>query len=62
MTEGDAGFSAENWCVVPQRGNELYLAIDAGPIHDEEGNLIAVVETLRDMTDQKRAEASQNPC
>ena len=50
------GFSAENWCVMPKLGNQLYLAIDAGPIHDEAGNLIAVVETLRDMTDQKRAE------
>jgi diguanylate cyclase (GGDEF)-like protein len=50
------GFSAENWCVMPKLGNQLYLAIDAGPIHDEDGNLIAVVETLRDMTDQKRAE------
>jgi diguanylate cyclase (GGDEF)-like protein len=47
------GFSAENWCVMPKLGNHLYLAIDAGPIHDEDGNLIAVV---RDMTDQKRAE------
>ena len=28
------------------------------PIHDEDGKLIAVVETLRDMTDQKRAEAA----
>ena len=51
-----SGFSAENWCVMPKLGNHLYLAIDAGPIHDEAGNLIAVVETLRDMTDQKRAE------
>lgn len=50
------GFSAENWCVMPKLGNQLYLAIDAGPIHDEDGRLIAVVETLRDMTDQKRAE------
>jgi diguanylate cyclase (GGDEF)-like protein/PAS domain S-box-containing protein len=50
------GFSAENWCVMPKLGSHLYLAIDAGPIHDEAGNLIAVVETLRDMTDQKRAE------
>jgi hypothetical protein len=49
------GFSAENWCVMPNLGNQLYLAIDAGPIHDEDGKLIAVVETLRDMTDQKRA-------
>ena len=50
------GVGAENWCVMPKLGNHLYLAIDAGPIHDEDGNLIAVVETLRDMTDQKRAE------
>src|ERR1700736_3290527 len=50
------GLSAENWCVRPKLRNHLYLAIDAGPIHDEAGNLIAVVETLRDMTDQKRAE------
>jgi diguanylate cyclase (GGDEF)-like protein len=51
-------FSAENWCVMPRLGNQLYLAIDAGPIHDEAGHLIAVVETLRDMTDQKRAETA----
>jgi diguanylate cyclase (GGDEF)-like protein/PAS domain S-box-containing protein len=54
--EHGMGFAAENWCVMPRLGNHLYLAIDAGPIHDEDGNLIAVVETLRDMTDQKRAE------
>ena len=54
--DNGTGFSAENWCVMPKLGNHLYLAIDAGPIHDEAGNLIAVVETLRDMTDQKRAE------
>jgi diguanylate cyclase (GGDEF)-like protein/PAS domain S-box-containing protein len=52
------GFSAKNWCVMPRLGNQLYLAIDAGPIHDESGKLIAVVETLRDMTDQKRAETA----
>ena len=54
--DNSLGLSAENWCVMPKLGNHLYLAIDAGPIHDEAGNLIAVVETLRDMTDQKRAE------
>ncbi len=58
VSEGGSGFSAENWCVMPQLGNQLYLAIDAGPIHDEDGELIAVVETLRDMTDHKRAEAA----
>jgi diguanylate cyclase (GGDEF)-like protein len=50
------GSSAENWCMMPRLGNHLYLAIDAGPILDDDGNLIAVVETLRDMTEQKRAE------
>lgn len=52
------GFSAENWCVMPKLGNQLYLAIDAGPVHDEQGKLIAVVETLRDMTGQKRAKSA----
>jgi diguanylate cyclase (GGDEF)-like protein len=50
--------SAENWCVMPRLGNQLYLAIDAGPILDDDGKLIGVVETLRDMTDQKRAETA----
>jgi diguanylate cyclase (GGDEF)-like protein len=50
------GIHAENWCVMPNIGSELYLAIDAGPIFDEAGKLIAVVETLRDMTDHKRAQ------
>ena len=51
------GFKAENWCVMPRVGTRLYLAINAGPIYDETGRLIAVVETLRDMTVQKEAQA-----
>jgi diguanylate cyclase (GGDEF)-like protein len=58
IPDGGLGFSAKNWCVMPRLGNQLYLAIDAGPIHDDDGALIAVVETLRDMTDQKRAEVA----
>ena len=50
------GRRAENWCVMPQVGSRLYLAIDVGPIYDEDGRLIAVVETLRDMTVQKEAQ------
>ena len=50
------GLKAENWCVMPRVGSRLYLAIDAGPIYDEAGNLMAVVETLRDMTEQKHAQ------
>lgn len=49
------GVHAENWCVMPKAGKELYLAIDSGPIYDKDGNLTAVVETLRDMTDYKKA-------
>ena len=52
------GLSAENWCVMPRLGTRLYLAIDAGPIYDDAGRLIAVVETLRDMTAQKEAQVA----
>ncbi|CAG1009523.1 Phytochrome-like protein cph2 [Burkholderiales bacterium] len=50
------GRRAENWCVMPRAGTRLYLAIDAGPIYDDAGELIAVVETLRDITAQKIAQ------
>ena len=53
----DFGVSAENWCVMPKLGHRLYLAIDAGPIYDESGFLIAAVETLRDITPQKLAQS-----
>ncbi|HEX7642523.1 MAG TPA: sensor domain-containing diguanylate cyclase [Burkholderiaceae bacterium] len=52
------GLYAENWCVMPHHGSRLYLAIDAGPIFDKNGKLIAVVETLRDMTLQKLAQSA----
>lgn len=55
-TEPSFGVHAENWCVMPRLGHRLYLAVDAGPIFDEAGKLIAVVETLRDMTDKKNVE------
>ena len=48
----DFGVSVQNWCVMPQLGRRLYLAIDAGPIYDDSGSLIAVVETVRDITAQ----------
>lgn len=52
----DRGCHAENWCVMPRMGSRFYLSIDAGPIYDQEGHLVAVVETLRDMTAQKEAQ------
>ena len=52
----DFGVSAESWCLLQTTGRNAYLAIDAGPIYDALGNLIAVVETVRDITAQKEAQ------
>jgi diguanylate cyclase (GGDEF)-like protein/PAS domain S-box-containing protein len=48
--------SAESWCDMPRMGRRRYLASDASPIFDERGKLSAVVQTLRDMTDEKLAQ------
>ncbi len=53
-----AAFTAQNWCVMPQHGRRMYLTIDTGPVFDNQGNVIAVVETLRDMTDFKNTQIS----
>lgn len=50
------GLHAENWCDMPLQQQPMYLAIDAGPIYDENGTLVAVIETLRDMTPVKVAQ------
>ena len=50
--------SAETWCDMPRRGRRRYLAADASPLYDERGRLCAVVETLRDITDEKLAQAA----
>jgi formate hydrogenlyase transcriptional activator len=42
----------ENWCPMPD-GRKLYLVIDAGPIVNDRGEIVAVVETQRDRTEQK---------
>lgn len=57
-SEQGFGIMAENWCVMPRMRTRLYLAIDAGPIYTEDGQLLAVVETLRDMTDYKNAQTT----
>jgi serine phosphatase RsbU (regulator of sigma subunit) len=54
--EPSFGVHAENWCWMPRRGERLYLAVDAGPVFDEHGKLIAVVETLRDITEKHLAQ------
>ncbi|PQO99524.1 diguanylate cyclase [Massilia phosphatilytica] len=52
----DPHLAAESWCDMPRMGRRRYLATDASPIYDERGRLAAVVETLRDMTDEKLAQ------
>jgi diguanylate cyclase (GGDEF)-like protein len=47
---------AENWCEMPRTAGRRYLAADASPIHDSDGRLVAVVETLRDLTEEKQAQ------
>lgn len=42
----------ENWCLMPD-GRRLYLVIDAGAICNEQGEVIAIVETQRDRTEQR---------
>jgi diguanylate cyclase (GGDEF)-like protein/PAS domain S-box-containing protein len=56
--DGDSNLCAENWCDMPRLGRRRYLAADASPIVDADGKLVAVVETLRDVTDEKRAQVA----
>jgi len=48
--------SVETWCDMPRAGKRRYLAADASPILDEKGQLKAVVESLRDLTEEKMAQ------
>ncbi len=50
------GAHLESWCVMPQLRRRLYLAVDAVWVYDEQGTMIAVVETLRDLTARKEAQ------
>jgi diguanylate cyclase (GGDEF)-like protein len=53
-----AGLTAQNWCEMPRLGLRRYLAADASPIRSPDGALVAVVETLRDLTDEKQAQVA----
>ena len=52
------GYKVESWCVMPRTRSRLYLTADAGPIYDEQGQLIAAVQTIRDSTDYKKAQSA----
>jgi PAS domain S-box-containing protein len=45
-------YHTENWCLMPD-GRRLYLVIDAGAISNELGEVVAIVETQRDRTEQR---------
>ena len=53
-----ANLTAESWCQMPRMGRKRYLAADASPIFDPDGRLTAVVETLRDLTEEKQAQVA----
>jgi diguanylate cyclase (GGDEF)-like protein/PAS domain S-box-containing protein len=48
----------ESWFDMPRAGRRRYLAADASPIFGADGELAAVVQTLRDMTDEKTAQVA----
>jgi len=45
-------YHTENRCPMPD-GRRLYRVIDAGTITDEQGEVVAIVETQRDRTEQR---------
>lgn len=53
-----ANLSLESWCDMPRAGRRRYLAADASPIFNAQGGLSAVVETLRDLTEEKIAQVA----
>ncbi len=46
----------ESWCDMPRGGRRRCLTTDASPIFDDQGRLEAVVQTLRDVTEEKAAQ------
>jgi diguanylate cyclase (GGDEF)-like protein/PAS domain S-box-containing protein len=48
----EGGLHAENWCV-NKAGEKIYLLFEAGKIIGDDGEVFAVVETLRDTTQPK---------
>lgn len=49
------GLHAEGW-YKNLHGRDRYILFDAAPVYDSKGNLLAAIETLNDITEQKRAD------
>jgi diguanylate cyclase (GGDEF)-like protein/PAS domain S-box-containing protein len=54
----DGQLSVESWCDMPRSGRRRYIACDASPVFNQRGELEAVVQTLRDVTEQKAAQTA----
>ncbi len=55
----EGGKRTLNWCTMPT-GEKKYFDFDACPIRDEQGNIIAVIEVVKDLTVRKKAEMALN--
>ncbi|MGD0844191.1 MAG: ATP-binding protein [Geobacteraceae bacterium] len=49
------GLQAEGWCSTANN-RERYAFFDAAPVRNAEGEIVAVIETVQDITERKRAE------
>jgi two-component system NtrC family sensor kinase len=49
------GLHAEGW-YKNLHGQRRYIMFDAAPVYDSSGDLLAAIETIQDITEQKRAE------
>jgi PAS domain S-box-containing protein len=49
------GLQAEGWCLTSDN-RERYLFFDAAPVRNAGGEIIAVIETVQDITERRRAE------
>ena len=59
MTTGDPrARTAETWCDLPLAGRRCYLRVEANAILDEAGEVLAVVEILKDLTAEQDAKAA----
>lgn len=56
-TLAESGWHAENWFHM-LGGKKRYVIFDAAPIYDTDGNIVAAIETLQDITDQQVATQS----
>jgi diguanylate cyclase (GGDEF)-like protein len=56
LVQRGQGVSIELACAMAVGAKETYLVIDASPLYDESGRLVAVMQTLQDITEYRRAQ------